>query len=159
MIPTSLQKRNAYLVIGAIGVFFSVGYLGMSFQLPFGQMNYPGAGLYPAIVGFTMIMASLITMWEGWKMDKAVQIDLPDGMNRKRLLSLIGLLLGYILILPWLGQIIVSLLFCVLLMHLLSDLSWLRILLYSLVISIVLYVVFVILLKVPMPRGVLRLIF
>ncbi len=39
------MKRNAYLVMGGTGLFFSVGYLGRSFQLPFGKLDQPGAGL------------------------------------------------------------------------------------------------------------------
>jgi putative tricarboxylic transport membrane protein len=155
MKPSSLQKSKGYLIIGSIGLVFSVGYLSVSFQYPFGQLDQPGAGVFPGIVAVIMILASLATLWEGWQMDKAMQVYLPDGTDRKRLLSLIGLLLGYMLMLPWLGQIIVSMLFGVLLLRVLSDLGWPRIFLYSLVISIALYVVFVILLKVPMPRGML----
>ncbi|MFH0882820.1 MAG: tripartite tricarboxylate transporter TctB family protein, partial [bacterium] len=62
---------------------------------------------------------------------------------------------GYILLLPWLGQLICSILFCILLLRVLSTLSWLRIVLYSLAISLTLYVAFIVLLKVPMPRGAL----
>ena len=60
---------------------------------------------------------------------------------------------GYFLTLPWLGQIISSTLFCLLLMRILSNLSWFRIAVNSLVMSLALYVVFVSILKVPMPRG------
>ncbi len=155
MKTTSLQKRNAYLVMGGIGLFFAAGYLAMSFQLPFGQMDKPGAGVFPVIVGIILMLASLTTMWEGLQLDKAEQVDLPAGADRKRLLSLIGLLFGYFLALPWMGQIISSTLFCILLIRVLSDLSWLRIVEYSLAMSIALYVVFVFLLKVPMPRGML----
>jgi putative tricarboxylic transport membrane protein len=155
MKPSLIQKCKGYLIIGGIGLVFSAGYLGMSFQFPFGQLDQPGAGVFPVIVAVILILACLTTLWEGWQMDKAVQVDLPDGTDRKRLLSLIGLLFGYILMLPWLGQIIVSMLFCVLLLRVLSDLGWLRILAYSLVMSIALYAAFVILLKVPMPRGML----
>ena len=69
-------------------------------------------------------------------MDRDEQVDLPAGADLRRLLSLIGLLLGYFLALPWLGQIISSMLFCALLMRVLSDLGWTRIVAYSLVISI-----------------------
>ena len=151
----SFQKRNGYLVMGGIGLFFAAGYLGMSFQLPFGKIDRPGAGLFPVIVGVMLMLASLTTMWEGWQLDKAEQVDLPAGAARKRLLSLISLLFGYFLALPWLGQIISSTLFCALLLRVLSHLRWPRIVAYSLAMSIALYVVFVSLLKVPMPRGML----
>jgi hypothetical protein len=100
-------------------------------------------------------LASLATILEGWKMDKAVQLDLPDVSKLKHLLIMVGLLIGYVIVLPWLGQLITSTLFCVLLLRVLSDYPWPRILLYSLMISVSLYVVFIIVLKVPMPKSVL----
>ena len=142
-------------MIGGLGLFLAVGYLGMSSQLPFGQINQPGAGVFPVIVGVILILASLTTMWEGWQMDKGEEVDLPAGADRKRLLSLIGLLFGYFLTIPWLGQILSGTLFCIVMMRILSDISWPRIVTYSLVMSILVHGVFIFLLKVPMPRGIL----
>ncbi|MBI4292352.1 MAG: tripartite tricarboxylate transporter TctB family protein [Betaproteobacteria bacterium] len=158
MTTTSLQKRNAYLVIGASGLLLAAGYLGMSFQLPFGQLDQPGAAVFPIIVGATLIVASLMTLWEGWQMDRAEQVEFPAGTDRKRLFGLLALLLAYFLALPWVGQFIGSTLFCILLMRVLSDLGWARIVAYSLALAIALHVAFVILLKVPMPRSPLHFI-
>ena len=155
MKTTSFQKRNAYLVIGGIGLFFGAVYLGMSFQLPFGRLDQPGAGVFPVIVGVIMMFASLTTIWEGWQLPKAKQVEFLADADRKRLLSLIGLLFCYFLALPWLGYIISTMLFCILLMRVLSNLGWPRIVAYSLAMTLALYVVFVFLLKVPMPRGML----
>ena len=150
---SSVQKSKGYLIIGGIGLVFSVGYLGLALQFPLGKIDEPGARVFPIIVGTMLIFASLVTMWEGWQMDKAVRIALPVGTGRKRLLGLVVLIFGYIIILPWLGQLTVSMLFCALSLRLLSNLGWLRILATSLVISSLLYVVFITLLKVPMPHG------
>ena len=155
MKTTPFQKRKGFLALGGLGLLFSAVYLGMSLQLPFGQLDQPGAGVFPIIVCIILILASLTTVWEGWKMDRAQRVELPAGVDRRRLLGLIGLLFGYFFALPWLGQFISSTLFCVLLMRVLSDLRWPRIVAYSLAISIALYVAFVFLLKVPMPRGIL----
>ncbi len=152
---TSVSKRNAYLVIGSAGLFLSLGYLGKSFQLPFGGLHQPGAAIFPVFVGVILMLASLATIWEGWKLEKAERIDVPVGIDRRRLLSLTGLLLGFFLALPWLGQTISSTLFCILLMRVLSDLSWPRIVVYSLPITTAIYLIFVSVLKVPMPRGIL----
>ena len=158
MKSASLQKRNAYLVIGGGGLLLAAGYLGMAFQLPLGRLDQPGAAVFPIIVGATLIVASLATMWEGWKIDRAERAEFPAGADRKRLLGLLGLLLSYFLVLPWVGQFIGSTLFCILLMRLLSDLGWARIVAYSLALAIALHVAFVILLKVPMPRSPLHFI-
>lgn len=155
MNTNSIRKRNGYLAVGGIGLVLSVGYLGMAFQLPFGKPDQPGAGLFPVVVGVMLMLASLAAMWEGWQMDKAEQIELPVGADLKRLLSLIGLLFGYFLALPWLGHFISSVLFCIFLIRVLSDLGWLRIVIYALLMSVGIYMIFVYLMKVPMPRGVL----
>ncbi len=152
---TSVQMRKAYLLIGGAGLLLAIVYIGLSFKLPFGELDQPGAAVFPIIVGVLLIFASLATLWEGWRFDKSVLVQLPAGEDRKRVLSLIGLLVGYFIALPWLGQIISSTLFLILLMRVLSGLSWPRIVCYSLAISLMLYAVFVLLLKVPMPRGML----
>jgi putative tricarboxylic transport membrane protein len=155
MNTTSFRKRKGYLAMGSGGVFIAAVYLGISFRLPFGQMDQPGAAVFPVAVGAILLLASLTTLWEGLRMDRGEQVSLPAGEDLRRMVSLIGSLLGYFLALPWLGQIISSTLFGILLMRVLSDLGWPRIVAYSLTISIVLYAVFVMLLKVPMPPGIL----
>jgi hypothetical protein len=54
-----------------------------------------------------------------------------------------------------LGQIITSTLFCMLLFRVLSKISWLRVVVYSLAMSIALNIVFIFMFKIPMPRGLL----
>lgn len=155
MEATSLQKRKGYLIIGAGGLLFSAGYLGMATQLPFGEIARPGAGVFPILVGAMLAFTSLATLWEGWHTNIGERVELPAGQDRKRLLALIGSLLLYILVLPWLGQILSSTLFLMLLMRVLSEVGWPRVIAYSLAISTSLYAVFVLLLNVPMPRGIL----
>lgn len=151
----SFPKRKGYLALGGLGVLFSAAYLGASFRLPFGQMDQPGAAVFPVLAGVLLMFSSLTTLWEGWRQDPAEKVALPAGEDLKRLLILVGLLMGYFLLLPWLGQIVTSLLFCILLIRLLSGLGWVRVLVYSPIVSFLLYFVFVYFLKVPMPRGVL----
>ena len=88
-------------------------------------------------------------------MNRAERIELPTGSDRKRLLSTIALLFGYFLLLPLLGQIITSTVFCMLLFRVLSKNSWSRVVVYSLVMSISLNIVFIFTFKIPMPRGML----
>lgn len=155
MKPTSFKRRNGYLVLGGIGLISAAGYLGLSFRLPFGQWDRPGAGVFPVIAGITLLGGSLAALWEGWQLEKAERVDFPAGADRTRVLSLLGSLFGYFLLLPWLGQISSSTLFCILMIRVLSDLGWARVVAYSLVMSMLLYSVFILLLKVPMPRGML----
>ena len=155
MKTTTVQKSRACLLLGGSGLVLAVGYLWMAFKLPFGTLDQPGAALFPVVVGIVWAAASLITLREGWKMNRAEQIEMPAGPDRKRLLGTIGLLLGYFLLLPVLGQIVTSTLFCTLLFRVLSKISWTRVIVYSLLMSAALNVVFIFTFKIPMPRGLL----
>ncbi len=154
MKTTTFSKRRGYLVIGTIGLLVSGVYLGLTLQLPFGQRDQPGAAVFPLMTAVLLILGSIATLSEGWRLPRAAQVVFPAGADLKRLLSLMGSLLGYFLLLPWLGQIISSFLFSLLLMRVLSPFRWGRIVFYSFVMSIALYGAFVFLLKVPMPKGV-----
>ncbi|HEX7128169.1 MAG TPA: tripartite tricarboxylate transporter TctB family protein [Thermodesulfobacteriota bacterium] len=136
-------------------MLLAAAYLGMALQMPFGRLSQPGAAVFPLIVGGLLVVGSLATIWEGWKTGPAERVEFPAGADRARLLGVVGLLLGYFVALPWLGQLLSSTLFCILLMRLLSSLAWPRVALYSILITGTLYAVFIHLLGVPMPRGVL----
>jgi putative tricarboxylic transport membrane protein len=150
-----IQKRKGYLAVGAAGLALSAMYLGASAQLPFGQLARPGAGVFPLIVGVLLVIGSLSTLWEGLRTAIGEQVELPAGRDRLRLLVLLAALFVYIVALPWLGQLIASALFLILLMRVLSDVAWPHVIVYSLTIAATLYAVFVRLLNVPMPRGIL----
>ncbi len=129
-------------------------YLGLSLQLPQGRLDQPGPGVFPIVVGVLLTLASLVTIWEGWQLDRREQIAMPVGSDLRRLLGLIALLFGFLIAMPIVGYIVSSALFCILLMRILSDLSWPRVLAYSLAMCAALYGAFVSFLKVPMPRGI-----
>jgi len=155
MPSASIQKRHAYVAMGGAGLLLSAAYLGATAELPFGHLDQPGAGVFPVVAGCILIAASLITIWEGWRLGPDIRIDMPLGQDLKRLLGLVGLLLGFLVTLPFLGLLISSSIFCVLLMRLLSGPAWAWILTISLTMCGVLYFAFVFVLKVPMPLGLL----
>jgi putative tricarboxylic transport membrane protein len=156
METTSLLKSKAYRVIGIIGLVFSAGYLGLSFQLPFGRLDETGAAVFPVFVGILLILSSLAILREGWRLCKETdQIKLPSGADGKRMLKLVAYVVGYLIVLPWLGQLIASTLLCIFMIRIMTNLGWLRIVVYSLAITITLQIIFVVILKVPMPHGAL----
>lgn len=151
MTGSSISKRTAYLSAGGLGLLLSAGYLAMAIQLPLGEMDAPGAGLFPVLVGAIVCFASLTTVWEGWKTLATDDIELPIGQDRTRLCKLILLLTLYFIAMPWLGYSLSSWAFALLLIRLLSTLSWWRCGAYSALMTGVIYFCFIYLLKVPMP--------
>ena len=151
------SKRNAYLFVGGLGLLGAATYLACALQLPFGQLDQPGAAVFPLFVSALVALTSLLTLYEGLMMPRDDLVALPTRQGLGNLLRMIGLLLGYLIALPWLGQLHSSLLFACLFMRLLSPVSWMRAISYGAAMALLLYVAFVVLLKVQMPRGVLLL--
>jgi hypothetical protein len=152
------SKGNAYLLVGAMGLAVAVGYLTMALRLPFGQLDQPGAAVFPIFVAAVLAVASLATIQEGWSTNAKETVEFPVGPDRRRVVYLLLLLFGFFFALPWLGQLISSTIFCALLMRVLSaGVGWVRIGAYSVVLALAIDLVFERLLKVPLPHGVLGL--
>ncbi len=154
--PPIDQKRKGRVVAGAVGILLSIGYTVQATQLPLGTRSEPGAAVFPLIVGVSFAIVSLLTILEAWRTEAVTgSIELPSGKDRRRPVLLLALFFSYAVALPFLGQLLASTLFVATLLRLLSDLSWPRIVLYTVAISSLTYWLFVMLLRVPMPGGFL----
>lgn len=148
------SRSKGYIVVGAIGICFSVLYLAVSFQMPMGRLRQPGAGVFPVISGFLLLLGSVSALWEGLKTRKSESVELPAGSDLRRLLVLVGGILGYLVLLPILGQLISSTIFCFVLIRALSSLSIGWVALYALLMAGAAYLLFVRFLMLPMPVGI-----
>jgi putative tricarboxylic transport membrane protein len=148
------SRSKGYIVVGAIGICLSVLYLALSFQMPMGRVRQPGAGVFPVISGFLLLLGSVSALWEGMKQRNSEKVELPAGSDLLRLLAVLGGVLGYLILLPVLGQLISSTLFCFVLIRALSSLSMWRVMLYAVLMAGAAYVLFVRILMLPMPVGI-----
>jgi putative tricarboxylic transport membrane protein len=148
------SRSKGYIVVGAIGICLSVLYLALSFQMPMGRVRQPGAGVFPVISGFLLLLGSVSALWEGMKQRNSEKVELPAGSDLLRLLAVLGGVLGYLILLPVLGQLISSTLFCFVLIRALSSLSIWRVVLYAVLMAGAAYVLFVRILMLPMPVGI-----
>jgi hypothetical protein len=122
--------------------------------MPMGRVRQPGAGVFPVISGFLLLLGSVSALWEGMKQRNSEKVELPAGSDLLRLLAVLGGVLGYLILLPVLGQLISSTLFCFVLIRALSSLSIWRVVLYAVLMSGAAYVLFVRILMLPMPVGI-----
>ena len=90
MQSTQWSRSKGYIVVGAIGICLSAFYLALSFQMPMGRIRQPGAGVFPVISGFFLLLGSVSALWEGFKIRKSESVELPTGSDLKRLLVVIG---------------------------------------------------------------------
>jgi putative tricarboxylic transport membrane protein len=150
--------RRGRLIAGLVGLVLSLGYgLQAWTTLPMGTRSQPGAAVFPLIVAVLMTVSSLVILFEDMKSLDSEEgpLGLPSGAGLHRLLGVIASLVGYVVIAYLVGHLIASVLLSLALVHLIKPGSWVRTVVIGLAISLSAYGVFVSMLGVPLPGGVL----
>jgi hypothetical protein len=142
-----VERVVALAVLAATGV-----YLATAWPLPQGTAARPGPGLFPVAVGLFGMLVALT--WVASALRRAPAAAGPsipaDGFGRVSATALA--LVGFCLVLPWLGYAIVAFLFVGALLRRLGA-GWTGTLLLALGSAAVSYYLFAVLLGVPLPRG------
>lgn len=139
----------------AIGLGFIYG----SVRLGLGTLGEPGSGFLSFLAGSCLTLLALILFIQSFIQGKGLpgkMSALWAGMKWHRPVMIALVLLGYILGLESIGFILCSLLLIFLMLRVLEDFSWGKSVLISVLASASSYFIFSVLLKVMLPRGVLR---
>lgn len=152
------SARRGRLIAGLVGLLLSLGYGQQAWTtLPMGKISQPGAAVFPLIVAALMGVSSLVILFEEmWSLDSEEgPLGLPSGAGLHRLLSVVASLVGYVVMAYLVGHLIASVLLSLALVHLIKPGSWVRTVVVGLAISLSAYGLFVLMLGVPLPGGVL----
>ena len=121
--------------------------------LAIGNLHAPGPGFFPTLVAVILIILSLALIIAGnKKIDKRPFLDKQSG---RRLLLVFLALLGYFFLLEPLGFAVTSFLFMAALFMTVAIQKWYTALLWALVTTGFAYLIFEVLLKSNLPKGVL----
>lgn len=150
-------------IVGVIALLLAAVYAVDAWQtLSMGRWHKPGAAIFPIALGLLLAIAAISVLLErhgGANDPMPATFSLPAGADLRRLLMVMGAFALYFLAMPLLGNLIASALFLLATMWLLSDdadKSLLRLSLYAIVMAVMFEVLFVRLLKVQMPAGILK---
>ncbi|MBB5787253.1 tripartite tricarboxylate transporter TctB family protein [Jiangella mangrovi] len=148
-------KRQGRLVFGIVLLLVAAGYTWEAFQIPLGTAAQPGAGMFPRFVGVATAIVALILVAESlFSAEKTEDIDLPQGRQLRLVLAFAGCTLGFILLLPVLGQYVAGALYMTLTMKFLGSGSWWKAIVYGVVLSSAIAWIFINLLHISLPGGV-----
>lgn len=151
MDPKSLGR----LIIGIVFLIGSVGYLVMALGMPQGSLDSPGPGLFPVGVGIVSVVVSIIVILESvLRKGPSGAIDVPKGFERRQAFYFLGTFIMLVVLLPILGQYIASSLYVVLTLRLLGGLSWIRSVIFGIVMALAITALFGEVLSVPLPGGI-----
>jgi putative tricarboxylic transport membrane protein len=138
----------AFLAAGALVIFLS----GSIHAIGLGDNFDPGAKAFPIGLSILLILGGLVELLPGGKSTSSATASKSDPKT-KTVLFLLGAFLAYVIILPWLGFSITTLIMATAMMILLGN-SWKPSLLLSVTLIAIIYLLFVLLFKVPLPSGV-----
>ncbi|MGH7354333.1 MAG: tripartite tricarboxylate transporter TctB family protein [Candidatus Rokuibacteriota bacterium] len=148
-----IERLVALAVLAAAGV-----YLANAWPLALGTTARPGPGFFPLSVGaFGAIVAASWVMraFRRAPADAAAAAGaMPSGDTRARVVASGGVLVGFCLLLPWVGYAVAAFLFTGFLLRRLGA-GWTGALVTAIVSALGSWYLFGVLLGVPLPRGAL----
>lgn len=148
-------KRLGQLIFGGIFLLIFIGYFMMARDMPPGSLESPGPGLFPTWIGIGGIIISGIVIVESLlNRGESGEIGFPKGTDFKVALIFAGTLVGYILVLPYLGMMASSILYAVTFLKFGSTTSWPRSIVVGGLMGAVLTLFFSSVLGLPLPSGV-----
>ena len=142
-----LARAVPLVLLVAAGV-----YLTLALRLPFGAAARPGAGFYPVFVAVFAIVVALAAAASAYRSAPGtVAIEL-DAASRRRVVISVVALVAFCLALPWIGYPVAAFAFVTVILRYLGG-RWTTALLTGVLSSAGSYVLFAVLLDVPLPRG------
>ena len=138
-----------------VGIIFCVGAANYGFK----HLGSIGPGFLPFIAGMILISLSIGVLIPAFKRrkDKTIgtQKFFPEKDSLKKLLNLLLALFGYSISLKYLGFPLTTFLFMVFLLRFIEPERWVTIFIVASVITVSFYLLFDLLLKVLLPKGIL----
>jgi putative tricarboxylic transport membrane protein len=145
-----MGRRAGALVVLAASVAYLVG----SLAFPWGSAARPGPGFFPVAVGvFLCLVALSFVLVPGAARAAAVIEALPAGA-RMRVTATTLALVGFTLLMPWIGFPVVAFLFVAILLRRLGGGGWTGAVIAAVVSAGLSYYLFAVVLAVPLPRGI-----
>ena len=138
-----------------LGIFICIG----SLKLSVGSFQSPGPGLLPFICGALLGILSLIVYLQTRRSRSAKESEKPFWKNKNRvwkvLLTFI-VLLTYAIVMESLGFLISTTILIAFLLWAIEPQRWYIVIFGSLLTSLAAYTLFELLLKLPLPQGLLE---
>lgn len=147
-------KRRGRVIIGIVALLASAGYLYMALNMPMGDLSTPGPGAFPAGVGTLAVAISMIVIVEALLgRSESGEVTWPKGHELKQCAIFLGTLVAFIVLLPLLGQYVTSTLYVAAFLKFSGRLSWIRSIIFGLIIGAGSTYIFSELLDISLPKG------
>ncbi len=143
--------------VATILILFAIFYLATAAHLPLGARHQPGPGVYPILVGLLMLGSSIGLARHAMLGGQAAKppVEWPTGVAGRRMLAVAGGSAGYILLLAYLGDVVAGVATTLAVLRVMGMRRWWVAWALAVSLALTFHYVFVVLLSIPLPRGVL----
>jgi hypothetical protein len=150
-----ITKRSAEIAVGVIVAAFALLAIASNYQLGAGWAeDGPQAGYFPLRMGVAILVASIVVIAQAVrKNDRSAFVE---QAQLKLVATVLLPLVVYIAAIKFTGIYVASALFIGIFMTLVGKFHWLRSAVTGIVINLVLFWIFEIMFKVPLPKGPLE---
>jgi hypothetical protein len=148
--------QRAHVVVDIVALALSVLYLIGALGYPMGTAGQPGPGRYPLFVGALLIIASIGSLVTDLLKPVKGELQLPKGRDLGRVLAVIAGTVAYVVLLPYAGHLIASVVTVFIVLQTMGLSSWPLKVGFTVVIALGSYYLFDVILNVPLPRGFLE---
>ncbi len=129
-----------------------------SFHLGLGTFREPASGFFPLLAGCVICFLAIIVLLQSFRRREEAWAKLSTlwaEVDWHRPLIIVFLIVGFILVLEWLGFILSGFLFLFILFKWEGKMSWRKAIMIPLITLIFTYLIFDVFLKANLPKGIL----
>ena len=147
--------QRALLGVDIAALILSILYLVGALGYSMGTSEQPGPGRYPLMVGALLIIASIGSLISNFLKPAEGELKLPKGKNLGRVLAVIAGSAAYVVLLPYAGHLLASVVTVFVVLQSMGLSSWPAKIGFTIAIALSSYYLFDVILNVPLPKGVL----
>ena len=148
--------RRANITVALVFVGVSIFFLFAAGRFNFGTLRVPQTGFFPRTLVILLLLLSLVLLVQALRqkaVDLAGEKIATEGWIR--IASTLATMIGFALVLEWLGFLLSTFLLMVLLLRAIEAPRWSKVFTVALVTALASYGLFAWLLSVPLPAGIL----
>jgi putative tricarboxylic transport membrane protein len=151
--------RDNDWIPGTVWLVLGLAVLWGSVRLKLGSLVNPGPGLMPCILGAGLTICSLFVLIQTHllklRKKKGPRQNIWTDVDFKKVLLVVGCLLGYTFMLEKVGFALTTFLILTILFKAVGSQKWSRVLIASISTVVISYLLFIVILKVELPAGFL----
>ncbi|MEV0972014.1 tripartite tricarboxylate transporter TctB family protein [Microtetraspora glauca] len=149
-----MTKIRLYRLNSLVVMLFALGVMGYALSLPLGDLQQPGAGMWPLAVSVVMALAAL-GLLVGERDDGDYE---PLTRRTWIIVAGFGLMGAFIVIFSIAGLTLASFLMCLVWLRFMAEYRWRTSLVLSIALTAIAVLTFSVLLGIPMPHDVLSVL-